>query len=98
MEQKGGGAMIPIVEEKETNAPSVDRVNVKLVSPVEAATQRVESSIKRIKRKRKRKTVSRGVNSRKGKTSQSKKRKTRKRNSAKQRRNTPVRIKRDILN
>lgn len=70
VEQKGGGGMIPITEEKET--PSVDPVNVKLVSPIEAATDRVESAIKRIKGKRKRKTASRCVNARKGKTSQKK--------------------------
>lgn len=81
VEQRGGGGMIPIVEEKEKQ-PSVDKVNVKLVSPVEAATDRVGSAIKRIKRKRKRNTLSRGINCRGRKSPHFKRKTTKNRKSS----------------
>ena len=51
VQQHGGGAsMMPIVEEQRYLPSTEGAVHVDLVSPVEAATERVQSTIKRIKR------------------------------------------------
>ena len=74
IEQKGGGKMIPIIEEYQPKVVPTDKVNVKLVSPVEAATNRNESVIKRIKKRRRRSGIS--SNSISGKNNTSKRSKT----------------------
>lgn len=95
--QKGGKNMLSAKQ-------STEPMNVELISPVEAAHERTQSAIKRIRKKTKpshkrRRRINRRTNSgssRKRKVSRSKKRRTVKR-KRKTRKNKRVKIARDIF-
>ena len=63
VEQKGKGKMIPVTVE--SASPNEAANGLTLVSPVEAAVERVESTVKRIKRNNVRRPLSTGTSKRK---------------------------------